>query len=128
MGGVQVPPVRPAQSTRDPTGARRTRRAGWLARSSLTLLCLLWLIPTAGILVTSFRTSDAVNSSGWWTVLTSPLDTSQYTFTGYRQAWYGGMASSYLNSVAIVLPAVLIPCSSPASPRTPSPSCASAAG
>jgi len=75
----------------------------------LTLLCLLWLIPTAGILVTSFRTSDAVNSSGWWTVLTSPLDTSQYTFTGYRQAWYGGMASSYLNSVAIVLPAVLIP-------------------
>jgi ABC-type glycerol-3-phosphate transport system permease component len=38
----------------------------------MAALCLLWLIPTLGILVTSFRTLDAVNSSGWWTVFTWP--------------------------------------------------------
>jgi hypothetical protein len=40
--------------------------------------------------VTLFRTVDAANSSGWWTVLTSPLDLIQYTLASYRQTWYGG--------------------------------------
>lgn len=31
----------------------------------MAALCLLWLIPALGILATSFRTLDAVNSSGW---------------------------------------------------------------
>ena len=73
------------------------------------VLCVLWLIPTAGTVVTSFRTVDAVNSSGWWTVLTSPLDLTQYTFAGYRQAWSSEMGRSFLNSAVVTLPAVLIP-------------------
>jgi alpha-glucoside transport system permease protein len=73
------------------------------------VLCVLWLIPTAGTVVTSFRTVDAVNSSGWWTVFRLPLDTSQLTLAGYRRAWSGGMAGPFLNSVVVALPAVLIP-------------------
>ncbi len=32
----------------------------------------IWLIPTLGIFVTSFRSREAVRTSGWWTVLSKP--------------------------------------------------------
>jgi alpha-glucoside transport system permease protein len=75
----------------------------------MAALCLLWLIPTLGILVTSFRTLDAVNSSGWWTVFTSPSEFGQLSAASYRQAWFMGMGFSFLNSLAVTLPAVAIP-------------------
>ncbi|HJW35147.1 MAG TPA: carbohydrate ABC transporter permease [Actinomycetes bacterium] len=75
----------------------------------LLVLCLLWVIPTVGIIVTSFRTVDAANTSGWWTVIASPLDFSQYTLTNYREAWGGGMGNAFINSFAVVLPATIIP-------------------
>jgi alpha-glucoside transport system permease protein len=84
-------------------------RAGPVVKLVMAVLCVLWLTPTIGIIVTSFRTADAANTSGWWTVITSPLDLDQYTLAGYRQAWSGGMANSFLNSMAVTLPAVVIP-------------------
>jgi alpha-glucoside transport system permease protein len=84
-------------------------QASLVVKLVMAVLCVLWVIPTAGIVVTSFRTVDAVNSSGWWTVITSPLDLDQYTLASYRQAWSGGMANSFLNSLAVTLPAVVIP-------------------
>lgn len=66
-------------------------------------------MPAAGLIVTSFRTTDAVNSSGWWHVVIPPLDPAQFTLDNYRQAWNGGMAESYLSSLAVTLPAVFIP-------------------
>ena len=73
------------------------------------MLCLLWLIPTIGIIITSFRTPDAANTSGWWTVFSSPLDFSQYTTSNYSQAWNEGMGNAFINSFAVVLPATIIP-------------------
>lgn len=35
---------------------------------ALIFLCLIWLVPTFGLLVTSFRPQQAVNENGWWTV------------------------------------------------------------
>ena len=75
----------------------------------MTAVCVLWAIPTAGTVITSFRTSDAANSSGWWRALTAPFDTDQYTLSNYRFAWTGGMASAYLNSIAVTSPAVALP-------------------
>ncbi len=34
----------------------------------LILICLIWLIPTLGIFITSFRNSNKIYGSGWWTV------------------------------------------------------------
>jgi alpha-glucoside transport system permease protein len=87
----------------------RRGRASPVAQLAVALLSVLWLVPAAGILITSVRTMDAVNSSGWWTVFGLPLNLSQFSFASYRQALYGGMASSFLNSLAVTLPAVAIP-------------------
>ena len=84
-------------------------RASWPARIVLLVICFLWLVPTIGIIVTSFRTEEAALTSGWWTVITSPLDFTQYTIANYREAWDAGMNNSFINSFAVTLPATIIP-------------------
>ena len=39
---------------------------------TLIFLCFIWLIPTVGLLVSSFRQPDDIQISGWWTVLPHP--------------------------------------------------------
>lgn len=38
----------------------------WIVQLSLLALVLLWLFPTVGLFVSSFRTSDQISASGWW--------------------------------------------------------------
>lgn len=39
--------------------------------AAVIVLCLIWLLPTLGLLITSLRPREAVNTSGWWTALSS---------------------------------------------------------
>ncbi len=39
-------------------------------------LLLLWIVPTIGLLVTSFRPVQAIEESGWWTAFTAQPSTS----------------------------------------------------
>ena len=41
---------------------------GIIVNGTLGLICLLWLIPLTGLLVSSFRNSSDIITSGWWTV------------------------------------------------------------
>ena len=41
-------------------------------------LCLVWLLPTFGLLITSFRPVQDINASGWWTVLSPPKGAEEY--------------------------------------------------
>jgi alpha-glucoside transport system permease protein len=45
------------------------RLSSFIVNGVLILICLIWTIPTIGVLVTSFRNSKDIFSSGWWTVL-----------------------------------------------------------
>jgi len=43
----------------------------WAVHISLVAMVLLWLFPTVGLLVSSFRTADQISTSGWWSSLSS---------------------------------------------------------
>jgi alpha-glucoside transport system permease protein len=77
----------------------------------LWLLVLVWLTPTLGLLINSFRDREAQTTSGWWTVFTGNLD--GFTIENYQEVLdpglTGGMRDGLANSLAIALPATIIP-------------------
>ena len=58
-------------------------KAGWLTKLVLVVICAVWLLPTIGTLITSFRPLDDAENTGWWTVLGS-LD--HLTLSNYKDA------------------------------------------
>jgi alpha-glucoside transport system permease protein len=46
--------------------AGRKSSLSWAVHISVVALVLLWLFPTLGLFVSSFRTADQISSSGWW--------------------------------------------------------------
>ena len=50
--------------------------------------------------MTSFRTEEAL-TSGWWTVITSPLDFTQWTLSNYTQGLGRGDGNAFINSFAV---------------------------
>jgi alpha-glucoside transport system permease protein len=48
---------------------RRFTLSSFLINGILALICLIWTIPTVGLLISSFRTREDIQSSGWWTIL-----------------------------------------------------------
>ncbi|MGK2930156.1 MAG: carbohydrate ABC transporter permease [Acidimicrobiales bacterium] len=71
----------------------------------------LWSLPTLGLLLASFRSETAVKTEGWWTIFTDP----QLTMQNYSEVLTAegfdapDMWGHFLNSLAIVLPATVIP-------------------
>jgi alpha-glucoside transport system permease protein len=57
---------------------------------AVILMCLLWLAPTLGLFVTSFRSREAVRTSGWWAVfLPQPKAAGQVEYTQLCAACHG---------------------------------------
>ena len=44
-------------------------KGGWFVRITILVVVLIWLIPTAGVLITSFRPEALSERTGWWTAL-----------------------------------------------------------
>jgi len=81
-----------------------------LARGPLSWLLLLvgamWLTPTLGLLVSSFRSAAANSQSGWWTVVWAP---GQLTAEPYRHLLENpGMLRALLNGALISVPATVL--------------------
>ena len=65
------------------------------------VIMAIWLIPTFGLFVNSFRPVSEMSQSGWWTALFPP---SRFTTESYEQVFATeGFADSVLNSLLISL-------------------------
>ena len=51
---------------------RIPRRA--LLYAALSIITIVWVLPTLGLLINSFRNPQDIRTSGWWTVLGGILD------------------------------------------------------
>src|SRR5689334_18006702 len=72
----------------------------------LAIVAIIWLSPTIGLLVTSFRPRTDIQSTGWWEV----LSTLRFTTENYQQVIdANGMGQSFINSVIISVPSTLLP-------------------
>ena len=74
--------------------------------ASLIALAVIWLLPTVGLLVTSFRPRGEIQSTGWWEGIFNPSWTVEnYEFVIESR----NMGQSFVNSALIAFPATLLP-------------------
>jgi alpha-glucoside transport system permease protein len=70
-------------------------------------LTVAWVVPTAGLLVTSFRQPSDIANTGWWTALSPPF---KFTLDNYSQMLSASnLGTGFFNSFMITIPAVIIP-------------------
>ena len=73
---------------------------------TIIIFMAIWLIPTLGLIVNSFRGVQDMGSAGWWTVLFPPHG---FTFASYSQVLNTeNVATSIVNSILITVPATVI--------------------
>jgi len=78
--------------------------------AAVILICVLWMLPTLGVLISSFRPEVDASSSGWWTVLQTPFEFTQFTLDNYKRViTQDGLGRAFLNSLIITLPSTVIP-------------------
>ena len=66
----------------------------------------LWLVPTLGLAITSFRPRDEIQASGWWT----SVNDFAFTLHNYDLVLHNAkMGSSFLNSIMITVPSTILP-------------------
>jgi len=100
-----------AERVRNEAESARARRQRRLARiplhAAVVLICIIWLLPTIGLLVSSFRPAQLVATTGWWTAF---RDLGQFTLELYEGAIVGtGLGRAFINSLFITIPATIIP-------------------
>jgi alpha-glucoside transport system permease protein len=90
------------------------KKRPWLS-IVLGIVAVLWMVPVIGLFITSFRTTTDAQTTGWWTVFTKFFGNS-WTLDNYSNALSGqgsgtgqSLAGEFLNSVAVAVPATILP-------------------
>ncbi|MFF5444382.1 carbohydrate ABC transporter permease [Streptomyces sp. NPDC012888] len=82
------------------------RAAGGAVRVFLVLAALFWLLPTLGLLASSFLAPTDLNREGWWQVLGAP---ARLTVENYRNLLADDtVTGALLSTVAITVPATVL--------------------
>jgi alpha-glucoside transport system permease protein len=98
----------PRAKTEERTASGRLVRA--LNRTpihiALALIAIVWLAPTIGLLVTSFRPRSDIQVSGWWESFLQ----LRYTTANYEEVLNAqGLSDAFINTVLIAVPSTIIP-------------------
>jgi len=75
-------------------------------------LLIIWIVPTLGLLITSFRPLRQINTSGWWTVILPKEEGSQgFTLNNYIDAIVGYRGTNtYLEDCATGEQSITLKC------------------
>lgn len=93
--------------TTEIVGKPRFRPGRWALHLAIAIILVMWLVPTLGTLINSFRTETAVRFDGWWNALTPPYE---FTLESYKHVLTrNGMGDAFINSLIITIPATVIP-------------------
>lgn len=96
--------------------ARQKKRAKDIFSSPIAsaiaiVIAVLWTIPTFGLLVSSIRPEEDINTSGWWTFFVNP----SFSLENYNQVLFEGtnvnppLFQYFFNSLAVTIPSVIFP-------------------
>jgi alpha-glucoside transport system permease protein len=78
----------------------------WPVHLVLVGIAVLWLVPSVGLLITSFRPRPDIASSGWW----ETFSTMNFTVDNYVQVLQAQrMGEGFRNSALITIPSTLLP-------------------
>jgi alpha-glucoside transport system permease protein len=92
--------------------AEEKRRPHVLLTVILGIVAVIWMFPLLGVIITSFRTLDAVqgpNATGWWTVFTDPAHAG-WTLSSFGEAASAlNLPTAFFNSLGVVIPATVLP-------------------
>ena len=73
---------------------------------ALVIIAIIWLVPSVGLLITSFRPRPDIAATGWWETIKDP----RFTIENYEQVLRGQqMGESFVNSLFITIPSTLLP-------------------
>ncbi len=79
---------------------------GAFVRFALVVIALIWLMPTVGLLGSSFRDATDIAESGWWTIFTDP---GQLTAANYEALFSNDAITGSLGvTIAITIPSTLL--------------------
>jgi alpha-glucoside transport system permease protein len=106
--GATPPNTRPKLNGDEAVRAVRRAFSHPIASLIVTLITLFWTIPLLGFFLNSFRDKESVGTSGWWNWFVHP---GKSTLTNYHKVLTGsgGLTLPLVNSLAITIPATIIP-------------------
>jgi alpha-glucoside transport system permease protein len=102
--------VATAEAVVRPRETPSARVLGFISRApvhvGLLLVAVIWLVPTIGLAVTSFRPRSDIQASSWWSSLTE----WSFTLHNYDEVLSSAnMDSAFVNSIMITVPSTLFP-------------------
>ena len=106
MSGLVVADTKPVVVPKAP----RKKLTSKTASVVVIIITVLWTIPTFGLFISSLRPKSDVQNTGWWEFFFHPhLTLDNYQHVLQSSGADPGLASFFVNSLAITIPATLIP-------------------